>query len=330
VTALAVAVVFGGPSAEAEVSRTSSLGVLRALERAGHGAVALELDRELAAKLRAAKPDVVFPVTHGTLGEDGGLQGLLEVLALPYVGSGVLASALAASKPHAKIQLASAGVPVAPSALLEPAPVPELLRRLREIRAAHGAAIVLKPASGGSAIGVEIVRAGTSDEVAVQAAERVFALEPLALVEPFVPGLEVTCGVLERDAGVQALPPTLIRPKAAGHYDFISKYSTGGSEHVCPAPLEPSLSERIQRAALAAHRALGCRDLSRVDFVVDPAGSGQLVALEVNTLPGMTPMSLFPEAAKVAGIEFEALCDGLVRRAANRPRQPAPVPLPMP
>jgi D-alanine-D-alanine ligase len=122
----------------------------------------------------------------------------------------------------------------------------------------------------------------------------------------------------------------LIRPRAAAHYDFVSKYRAGGSEHVCPAPFAPSLNQAIQGAAVAAHRALGCRDLSRVDFVVDPEGPGRLVALEVNTLPGMTQVSLFPEAAAAAGIEFGALCDGLVRRAALRPRQPVPTPRPMP
>jgi D-alanine-D-alanine ligase len=314
-----VALIAGGPSAEAEVSRTSARGVFSALERAGHAPTLLELDETLAARLAAGKYQVAFPVTHGPLGEDGCLQGLLEVLALPYVGSEVLASALAASKPHAKAQFRTAGVPVSDEGVLDRAQ--DFRVRLLELRARFGAALVLKPASGGSAIGVEVLDAKSSEADAIAAAERAFALEPRLLVEPFVPGLEVTCGVLESGEDAQALPPTWIRPKASGHYDFVSKYRAGGSEHVCPAPFTKELTLRIQAAAVLAHRTLGCRDLSRVDFLVQTEGEGSFVALEVNTLPGMTSTSLFPEAAAVAGISFEALCDHLVCRALGRPRK---------
>lgn len=318
-SSLAVAVVAGGPSAEAEVSRASARGVAAALERGGHQVTLLELDTEIPGRLRATQLDVVFPVTHGPLGEDGCLQGLLEVLDRPYVGSDVLASALAASKPHAKIQMRAAGVPVAADAIVragEP-----LSRRAAELRERLGKRLVVKPASGGSAIGVEMVSEDDDAALVVAAFERVFSLEPVALVEPFVSGLEVTCGVL--DAGeptARALPPTWIRPRAAEHYDFVSKYRTGGSEHICPAPFEPELTQRIRDAAVAAHRALGCRDLSRVDFVVNPE-QRSFVALEVNTLPGMTATSLYPEAAQADGIPFEQLCDRLVRHAASRPRR---------
>ena len=161
------------------------------------------------------------------------------------------------------------------------------------------------------------------------AAERAFEFEAALIVEPFAPGREVTCGVLEGDAGPEALPPTWISPKAAAHYDFVSKYRVGGSEHVCPAPFDPPLLGRIQEAAVAAHRVLGCRDLSRVDFVVDDS-SDTFVVLEVNTLPGMTATSLFPEAAAVAGLDFATLCDGLVRRAHSRPPRFVPRALAMP
>jgi D-alanine-D-alanine ligase len=189
---------------------------------------------------------------------------------------------------------------------------------------------VLKPASGGSAIGVELLSASSSEAECFAAAERVLEVEPLILAEPFVPGLEVTCGVLENAAEISALPPTWIRPKASGHYDFVSKYQAGGSEHVCPAPFEPALIARIQSAAMLAHRALGCRDLSRVDFIVQTEGEGSFVLLEVNTLPGMTPTSLFPEAAAAAGISFESLCDRLVQRALARPRRQAQTAVAMP
>jgi D-alanine-D-alanine ligase len=311
-------VVAGGPSAEAEVSRASARGVVAALERGRHRVALIELDGEMAARLGSAAPDVVFPVTHGPLGEDGCLQGLLEVLDLPYVGSAVLASALAASKPHAKIQMRAAGVPVAEDRTVRAdEPLEEAVAALR---AALGKRLVVKPASGGSAIGVEMIAAEDDDAAVLRALTRVFSLDSSAIVEPFVSGLEVTCGVLDAGAPIRALPPTWIRPQASEHYDFVSKYRAGGSEHVCPAPFEPALTRRIQEAAVQAHRALGCRDLSRVDFVVDPE-RGRFVALEVNTLPGMTATSLYPEAAQADGISFEALCDRLVRHAIGRPRR---------
>jgi D-alanine-D-alanine ligase len=148
------------------------------------------------------------------------------------------------------------------------------------------------------------------------------------LVEPLIEGHEITCGVLEIDAGQSALPPTLIVSKAAEFYDFRSKYAPSGSEHVCPAPFEHAWLERIQELALGAHRALGARDLSRTDAIVGADGSVTL--LEVNTLPGMTATSLFPEAARAAGFEFVELCDGLLRRAHARPRRVAPEVVPIP
>ena len=165
-----------------------------------------------------------------------------------------------------------------------------------------------------------MIAAEDDDAAVLRALTRVFSLDSAAIVEPFVSGLEVTCGVLDAGAPIRALPPTWIRPQASEHYDFVSKYRAGGSEHVCPAPFEAALTRRIQDAAVQAHRALGCRDLSRVDFVVDPE-RGRFVALEVNTLPGMTAMSLYPEAAQADGISFEALCDRLVRHAIARPRR---------
>lgn len=322
----AVAVVVGGPSTEAEVSRTGGRAVAEALARAGYRATLLELDATLPVALSRERFDAVFPVTHGQVGEDGSLQGLLEVLDLPYVGSGVLASALAASKPHAKVAFRSVGLPLAASEVVG---VGERLEvRVPELRRTLGPAFVAKPASGGSAIGVELVGAAASDADAIRAVERVLALEPHVLVEAFVSGQEATCGVLERDGRPEALPPTLIRPLGE-YYDFESKYRAGGSEHVCPAPFSDAIVRGIQEAAVAAHRVLGCRDLSRTDFLVDEA-QGTFVLLETNTLPGMTPTSLFPEAAARAGIPFERLCDELVRAALARPRRPAPAARAMP
>jgi D-alanine-D-alanine ligase len=327
---LSVAVVAGGPSSEANVSRASASGVATALAEAGHSVRVVELDAALARALAEAPPDVVFPITHGPLGEDGCLQGLLEVLDLPYVGSGVLASALAASKPHAKLLFRAAGLAVAEELLVTRQD--DLAASARRARERLGDAVVVKPASSGSAIGVTRVAGDAPLSELEGALETALALDTVALVERFAPGNEVTCGVLEDAAGVaRALPPTLIFSKAADWYDFNSRYAAGGSEHACPAPLAEGLTERVQRMAVLAHRALGARDLSRVDFVVgEGAVDTAVTLLEVNTLPGMTATSLFPEAAAISGVPFPELCARLVRRAHARPRRQRPAELPMP
>lgn len=325
---LRVAVVAGGPSSEASVSRASARGVARALEEAGHRPEVLELEPGLLGRLASGAHDVVFPAVHGLLGEDGSLQGALDVLDLPYVGSGVLASALAMSKPHAKLVFRQAGLPLAEGAVVTAGAVPGA--EAARVRSLLGPGVVVKPGAGGSAIGVEILAASDPDSALAAALERALALGGDVLVEAFVTGSEVTCAVLEDDDGTpRALPPTLIRPRAAGFYDYASKYAPGGSEHVCPAPFAAELVARIQAAAVLAHRSLGCRDLSRVDFVVDEARA-TFTVLEVNTLPGMTQTSLFPEAAGVTGVTFAALCDRLVRRAAARPRAARPAAPPLP
>jgi D-alanine-D-alanine ligase len=309
-----IAVIAGGPSAEAAVSQRSALGVQAALLEAGFTATIVELNAALPGALIAGRYDVVFPVTHGPLGEDGGLQGLLEVLRLPYVGSGVLASALGAHKPSAKVMFRRAGLPVADEV--------SVLRGEDTQRAAErallalGSSLIVKPSSGGSAIGVVRLPelSGSTDLVA--ALNQVLRNDD-ALVERFHRGFEVTCGVLEDEQGLRALPPTLIRAQAADWYDFRSRYQSGGSQHECPAPLGEATVRRVQQLAEGAHRAVGARDLSRIDFVVEEGGD--VIVLEINTLPGMTKTSNFPEAAAVAGIGFPELCRKLVLRAVARP-----------
>jgi D-alanine-D-alanine ligase len=325
-----VALVAGGPSSEAEVSRASARGVAQALQTAGHDVHVFELMDSLPIELAGYKPEVVFPVTHGALGEDGCLQGLLEVLDLPYVGSGVLASALAADKTAAKAAFSAHGLPLATSTSLRHLPAEaELPDELVRLRAMLGAAFVVKPAGGGSAIGVSVLGEEAGPDDLAAALRTVFDMDAVALVETFWRGNEVTCGVLEDAAGdPKALPPTLIRARAAGWYDFKSKYGSGGSEHVCPAPFDDALKRRLQQTAVAAHRALGARDLSRTDFIVRE--DGEFIVLELNSLPGMTKTSLFPEAAAVSGIPFPALCDRLVRKAAARPRRRALRGVPLP
>jgi D-alanine-D-alanine ligase len=330
-SALEIAVIEGGPSAEAAVSRSSAEGVAHALEAVGHRVTRIELGPSLAEALQKARPNVVFPVVHGTFGEDGCLQGLLEVLGLAYVGSDVLASALAADKIAAKVMFRSRGLPVAEESVV--ARGEDLFAAARRVRQALGRAVVVKPHAQGSAIGVTRVQADAPEAELARALEVALALDDRALCERFVVGREVTCGVLDAPSlgESRALAPTEIVSKAGDFYDFRSKYGTGGSEHICPARLAADATREVQRVALAAHRALGCRDLSRADFVVgDGSDPTRVTLLEVNTIPGMTPTSLFPEAAGVAGVSMQALCDGLARGAhARGPRRPnAAVPLP--
>lgn len=312
------------------MSRTSARGVADALTSAGHGVTVLELDASLPEALRRASCDVVFPTTHGPVGEDGCLQGMLEVMGLPYVGSAVLARALGMSKPHAKALFRAAGLPVAPDVVVYAGE--DLVERASAVRRALGLSVVVKPGNGGSAIGVTRINDAHDARALVTALESALVLDSTVLVEAFQVGGEVTCGVLEDAAGApRALPPTLILPRAADWYDFRSRYAAKGSVHRCPAPFAPRLLQRIQRVAEDAHRALGARDLSRADFVVrDDGANDAVMLLEVNTLPGMTPTSLFPEAAAIAGVPFPELCDTLVRRAYTRPPRPSPDVMPMP
>lgn len=326
-----VAVVQGGPSSEAEVSRRSAQTVARALAQAGHRAVRLELDVYLADSLRTGGYDVVFPIVHGAVGEDGSLQGLLEVLDIPYVGSGVLASALAMNKRTAKTLFASAGLPIAPGlALTSGSESPRAFaeRALTTL----GARVVVKPCSSGSAIGVTRFDQGASIGALEEALAAALALDDVVLVERFAKGEEITCGVLDlHGEPATALPPTLIEAPSDAFYTYEARYGAGRSQHTCPAPLPGPIVDRVKEVALRAHRTLGCRDLSRVDFVVGDGDPDLAVTLlEVNTLPGFTDTSLYPEAAGVFGIPLPELCHGLVASALKRgaSRRNAPRPLP--
>lgn len=328
--ALSVAVVQGGPSSEAEVSRSSARSIAGALVEAGHRPARLELDAALADALRTGGYDVVFPIAHGAVGEDGSLQGLLEVLDLPYVGAGVLASALAMNKRMAKVHFAAAGLPVAPALhALRGAPG-GAARAAAEALAMLGPRVVVKPCSSGSAIGVARFDAGATEAELARAIDETWRLDAVALVERFLPGREITCGVLDVDpeSPPRALPPTEIRSPSDAFYTYEARYAPGRSEHLCPAPLGDALLRRVQEIAVGAHLALGCRDLCRVDFVV---GHGDVTLLEVNTLPGFTDTSLYPEEAAVAGVPMAELCHRLVVAAGRRgaAARNAPVPLPV-
>jgi D-alanine-D-alanine ligase len=310
-----VAVVQGGPSSEAEVSRASAAAVAKALVESGHDAVRFELDAFLPESIRTGAFDVVFPVVHGAVGEDGCLQGLLEVLDVAYVGSGGLASAVAMNKALSRRILAAEGLPIARGLSARAADASPDALATRALAAIEGG-LVVKPAESGSAIGIGRFPERPSRAALAEAIAAAFALGGEVVLEAFVAGREATCGVLEGDDGPRALPPTEIRSPNDAFYTFEARYAPGRSVHVCPADLGGRRS-LVEALAVRAHRALGCRDLSRVDFVVGDREE-DVVVLEVNTLPGLTATSLLPEQAAADGLAFSAFCDRLVRRAHGR------------
>jgi D-alanine-D-alanine ligase len=292
-----VAVLMGGRSAEREVSLVSGEACAAALEERGYPVTRVDAGADLPELLQRLRPDVVFNALHGRYGEDGRVQGLLDLMAIPYTHSGVLASALAMDKPMAKRVFASAG-------LRCPAGVETTLDALLAERPI-APPFVVKPAAEGSSVGVVIV---PDDDLRPLTDRNDLDSGTRLLVESYVPGRELTCAVL----GDEALAVTEIRPNG-GFYDYRAKYTEGFASHLVPAPLSPDLYERVLDAALTAHRVLGCRGVSRADFRLDPAlAEDGLYLLEVNTQPGMTPLSLVPEQAAYRGIAFADLVEQLV------------------
>ncbi len=301
-----VAVLHGGISAEREVSLASGAQVITALREAGYDVQAIEVGVDLGAVIAALtpKPDAVFNALHGRFGEDGVIQGVLDWLDIPYTHSGARASALAMDKAASRAVFTAAGLPVARGCVIDvgelehadPLPLP----------------YVIKPLNEGSSVGVQILRSGANNRREIA---RDWRFGSQALVESFIPGRELTVGVL----GQRALTVTDI---AAAHdfYDYESKYAQGGSHHILPARIHPDIHARALHLARAAHDALGCRGATRADFRYDDTDGepGNLVLLEVNTQPGLTPTSLLPEQAAFCGIAFPALCAWMVEQAQCR------------
>lgn len=308
-----VAVLAGGNSAEASVSRSSAAGVARALESRGHGVTVVEVDDALIRTLGEMAPDVVFPVLHGPPGEDGTIQGLLTMLSLPFVGSDVRGCAVAMDKHVAKALFRAAGLPVADDVLIE-AGTPLAVAESQAV-AVFGSphpGVVVKPLRQGSALGVTPVPAG---EALVAPLEEALAFGDGVLVERFMRGKEITVGVLdEHGREAISLPVIEIAVGPGEWYDFVNRYTPGKSEHIIPPDLPPARLQVLQDMALRAHRCLGLRDLSRADFVV----GDDVCLLEVNNLPGMTPTSLYPDACAAVGIDFGELADRLVQSAVRR------------
>ena len=295
-----IAVLMGGWSPEREVSLVSGDKCAIALRELGYRVSEIDVTRQLDAQLAEVKPDICFNALHGVGGEDGEVQGLLEVLQIPYTHSGVRASALAMDKHLSKQVFVAAGLPMAESVLVEqggvdhhPLPPP----------------YVVKPVNQGSSVGIEIVTDGTN-VVPVGLTQNGWAFDGVAMVEAYVPGRELTCAVMaDKALDVMEIVPS------NGWYDYRAKYEEGGSRHDVPADIAADVSEEIRAITLAAHRLLGCRGVTRSDFRYDPAAK-RLVLLEINTQPGMTPVSLVPEMAAHRGVSFNDLVQWIVEDAS--------------
>lgn len=300
-----IAVLMGGFSSERPVSLSSGEACALALEAEGYEVTRVDVERDVSAVLSRLNPDVAFNALHGPFGEDGTIQGILEYLQIPYTGSGVLASALAMDKGQAKKVAAAAGVPVAEA---------RLMNRF-DFTNEHPLAppYVVKPVREGSSFGVVIVKEDQSHPPQVLTSSE-WRYSDAVMVERYIPGRELTCGVM----GDRALGVTEVVPVGHSFYDYDAKYAAGGSKHVIPAEISPKIYQKIQSLALMAHRAIGCRGVSRSDFRYDDRLSedGEIIWLEVNTQPGMTPTSLVPEMAAHDGLTFGQFVRWMVEDAS--------------
>jgi D-alanine-D-alanine ligase len=300
-----VAVLMGGWSSERSVSLKSGEGCAAALERAGYRVTRIDVQRDIAAVLAELRPDVAFNALHGPFGEDGCIQGVLEILGIPYTHSGVAASALAMDKQKAKAVMKAVGIPVAEH---------KVVHRLEAAREhVMSPPYVAKPVREGSSYGVLIVK-DNAPHPPQELYRDDWPYGDIVMIERYVPGRELTCAVM----GNVALGVTEVMPLGHGFYDFDAKYAPGGSQHILPAEISPFVYQEVQKLSLRAHQALGCKGVTRADFRFDeqPGGGGELICLEVNTQPGMTETSLVPEIAAHAGHSYEELTSWLVEDAS--------------
>lgn len=303
-----VAVVMGGPSAEREVSLNTGAAIANALREYGYtNVVEIDLDpRNFGKQLAESKAEVVFNAVHGLYGEDGRLQTLLEIREMPYTGSGMIASVSCMDKVITKRMLRDAGIST-PACLI----VNKKESGIKEkIMQRFSLPVVIKPASQGSSIGVEIVKEEKQlDEALVNA----FKYSRDILVEEFIGGKELTVSMMQKDGEVVALPVIHIAPHS-GTYDYHSKYTKGATEYICPADLDEETTKKVQEISKQTYEVLGCSGVARADVMLDEEGNGYV--LEINTVPGMTATSLVPKAAAAAGISFPELCHIILQSAS--------------
>jgi D-alanine-D-alanine ligase len=298
-----IAVLTGGRSAEREVSLSSGRGVVKALREEGFDAFSLDPGDNPGQQLFEAKPDAAFNALHGRFGEDGTVQGLLELMRIPYTHSGVLASALAMHKERTKDVYRAAGLPVVKSLVVD----------RHQAAGAHlmEPPYVIKPVNEGSSVGIFIIRKGDNRPPAELGSEK-WNLSNEMMVEEFVPGRELTVSVLgDRALGVTEITTSF------DFYDYEAKYAPGGSRHILPAQIPQKAADEAMELAVAAHKALGCRGVTRTDFRYDDTGpKHRMILLETNTQPGMTPTSLVPEQAALTGMSYAKLCRWIVEDAS--------------
>jgi D-alanine-D-alanine ligase len=307
-----VVVLMGGRSSEREVSLASGREVLNYLNPDRYAVESLDPATDLGVLVsRASEFDVAFPALHGPLGEDGTIQGLLELLSIPYVGSAVLSSALCMDKAATKSVYRASNLPVASDMVVSKGSDPGLWAK--KAVEAFGSPVVVKPLNQGSSVGLTIASDWTE---AAKALDEAWKLYPAALIESYVSGRELTVAVLG-NRECRALPPIEIVP-GSDHkfFDYVAKYTPGQAQEICPARLTPEETRKVSDLAVAAHKALSCRGLSRTDFMLSE--KGDFVLLETNTLPGMTSNSLLPKAAAAAGLPFGALLDELISLALEQ------------
>jgi len=305
-----IAIVSGGDSSEAKVSRNSGQAIETALLEIYREVRQIELDTKIVPNLLAFNPDVIFPALHGPPGEDGTVQGMLEILGFPYVGSGVKSSAVAMDKILAKQVFKGAGLPLANHVIADQEI--ETSELLKNITSNLGTSICIKPPNQGSALGVTLISREEDIEMALNNA---FKFASKVLVEERVFGREVTVGLIDTEKGVKAFPIIEVTTPEDAWYDYEHRYTAGLSKHVVPAKISSKLSLDIKNCAIEAHKSLGCRDLSRADFILR---GDEFFLLEVNTLPGMTSTSLYPEGAESFGLQFPQLLNHLINRAFSR------------
>lgn len=303
-----VAVVMGGPSAEREVSLNTGAAIANALREYGYtNVVEIDLDpRNFGKQLAESKAEVVFNAVHGLYGEDGRLQTLLEIREMPYTGSGMIASVSCMDKVITKRILRDAGIST-PACLI----INKKESGIKEkIMQRFSLPVVIKPASQGSSIGVEIVK---EENQLDEALANAFKYSRDILVEEFIGGKELTVSMMQKDGEVVALPVIHIAPHS-GTYDYHSKYTKGATEYICPADLDEETTKKVQEISKQAYEVLGCSGVARADVMLDEEGNGYV--LEINTVPGMTATSLVPKAAAAAGISFPELCNIILQSAS--------------
>lgn len=310
-----IAVLMGGHSLERDISFQSGKRVAAALKKLGYRVVSLDVDEHIATHLKHEVPDLCFVALHGRFGEDGAIQGLLDIMGLPYTGSGILASVLGMDKSLSKDFFLKEDIPTPDFVALSTGAVKELgaASVIKDIIARLGLPLVVKPSNQGSAQGINFVK--TEDQI-TSALLGAFSFSDKVILEQYIQGTEVAVSVLG-EAKARALPPVEIAPKKGHHFDFEAMYTMGATEYFIPARLPEAKIKEIEKTAVKAHKTLGCRDFSRVDFIIEKK-TGIPYVLEINTIPGLTETSLFPMAAAEAGLDFAELIGKIVKAGLTR------------